>query len=162
MAKSKSKEKKRRNTNGISKSDHLSSNSQYQNYKFGSMNKNDLLKSMRANNYIVLRDEFDRYYFITSSPHMIDNWDQSTTVQCHPMLSRKYPDPEDESQDERVYTFQDQGEKVNLYLHWFFGKKNRDSPNAYHVMGIVYDPYRFSKRVTGSATLWLPEGLPSV
>jgi hypothetical protein len=127
----------------------------------GGPSRNDLLKSMRKNEYVVLKDEFDRLYFIPYSKHLLDHWDASTTIACHPMLSRKYQDPKVDAQDERVYTFPENGDRIALTLYWYNGKRY-GSKDPVESLGYVYDPYRYGKRVTGFATLWLPEGLPSI
>lgn len=136
--------------------------SHYKQYRANAPNKNTLLKSMRENVYIVLEDQFSRLYFITYSPFHNHQWHRSTTYPCYLMLSRAHADPENITQDERIYTFPNEGEKVRLRLYWFFGKKiQKDHQREPHcVDGFIYDSYRYKNRVTGPATLWLPGGLP--
>lgn len=113
--------------------------------------KSTLLQGVRDKKYVVFRDTYGRLYFVADTDGLRSQWYDSREVFCYSVLASRYPK---DGEDERGSILPDTGEKITLMR----GKNGDDGDD---VMAFIYEPQAYPKRVTGTAVLWLPEGLPS-
>lgn len=120
---------------------------------------------MKKNKYIVLKDPYERMYFIDPQNELFVPRGERRDVDCYVTLSRTTepeddpddPDYEDADADERTYTFPEHGEEIMLtVVRWKNVKWNAQMRKTSPIVrATVYDPYNDGKSASGTAVLSL-------
>ena len=108
---------------------------------------------MKGQKYIVLKDRFERMYFVRAQ-NLIDlhkNPDQM--IDCFVLLSRTTPPFPDHGMDERVYTFPEDGEMIDFIVHRWKGSRVRNAHCNLGGRATVLDVYQYRRSASGSAAV---------
>jgi hypothetical protein len=130
-------------------------------YRRNAPTKGSLLKEMKSSKYVVLRDRFGRLYFVDSQNDLHVQGGVSKEVDCYVVLPRTSEPPDAPDTDERVYTFPEDGERLELSIKRWKGVawKARARRTAPTVSASVYDPYQHARSATGAVVLVLTSTL---